>query len=221
MLHLRHPLEMGGAYWLFTMIYTQLSIFIVMFISSVMGGIPGEENWSITRQELLNAAVILASLWLISFAVLLRFMNRWLRSTFYGKWTSKTFQRQRFFDGDDRTKVTILTTVHQEIWKGFEQEMRDWLNDVWEELHQTKPEWFTQELVKSIPREFTPLIREPSIREELSVRERYISHNDSEDSDEGGEDGDGDATAIRRRGNTRRRSSVGIIGNALFNEVNV
>ena len=60
--------------------------------------------------------------------------------------------------GNDRTLMKVLTSVHKQVWKGVENEMRDWLEESWETLHQTRPDWFTDDVVRKIPLEFVPNI---------------------------------------------------------------
>jgi len=134
MLHLRHPYEMGGAYWLFNMAYTQISVFVVLSLGTTA------KEAVIQLSDLRFIAISLAGLWLITIVSLLTFGEKDYRHTFYSKLTCAEFQTKRFHEGDDRTKMTILTTVHRAIWKKIEREMKGWLADVWDELRHTKPE---------------------------------------------------------------------------------
>jgi len=53
-----------------------------------------------------------------------------------------------------------------------------WLNVVWEELHQTKPEWFTEDIVANLPPDLIPHAKHEVFQEEIdsfkksSVRRR-------------------------------------------------
>jgi len=105
---------------------------------------------------------------------LLYFCNTEYRNTFYGTWTSKTFQKYRFDQGSDRTKFTILTTVHRSIWKSFEVEMEEWLTHSWDSLHQEKPDWFTESAIAHIPSDMIPHWRQGSVREEAGEKETII-----------------------------------------------
>jgi len=162
MLHLRHPNEMGGAYWLFNMAYTQISMFLILSMSSA------PEGAAISKGDLWIVAIVLASLWVTAIVVLLRFSEKGFEHTFYETVTSKQIQFLRFQVGDNRTKMTILTTVHRAIWKKFAGEMREWLGEVWNELHQTKPIWFGDDVVRKIPMDFIPHISHASVRSEMT-----------------------------------------------------
>jgi len=54
--------------------------------------------------------------------------------------------------------MVILTTIHRAIWESFEEEMKLWLEGCWDDLYQTKPHWFTDELVSLIPTDLIPNI---------------------------------------------------------------
>jgi len=65
MLHCRHPYEVGGAYWLFDMAYTQVSIFVVLSIGSTAKGA------AISDSDLRMIAMILSGGWLTAMITLL------------------------------------------------------------------------------------------------------------------------------------------------------
>jgi len=161
MLHLRHPNEMGGAYWLFNMSYTQISMFVMLSLGTTA------KDSVIQLSDLRIIAISLVGLWLTSIVSLLAFGEKDYKNTFYNKLTCGQFQVKRFHEGNDLTKITILTTVHQAIWKKIEWEMKDWLSGVWNELHQTKPKWFGNDVVRKIPLDFIPHSNHESIREEM------------------------------------------------------
>jgi len=98
MLHMRHPLELGGAYWLFNMVYTQLSVLVVLRLGHTVKGAV------VSKNALWVVVLCLSSLWFISIIALFLFSERALISTFYSTLTSKQFQFSRSKGGDDRTK---------------------------------------------------------------------------------------------------------------------
>jgi len=162
MLHTRHPLEMGGCYWLMNQVYIQISVFIVL--TSRMN--VDDSNLALKNNTLWRIGFILASMWFIAMITLLYFCNSEYRHTFYSTWTSRDYQKKRFEEGDDKTKFTILTTVHRRVWKSFEVEMEEWMANKWGSLNREKPDWFTESAIARIPSDMIPHLNTPSVREE-------------------------------------------------------
>ena len=77
MLHLRHPYEMGGAYWLFNMAYTQISVFVVLNLGTTA------KEAVIQLSDLRIIAISLAGLWLTAIVSLLAFGEKGYMHTFY------------------------------------------------------------------------------------------------------------------------------------------
>ena len=141
MLHLRHPNELGGAYWLFNMLYTQASVFVVLNLGSATS-----KEAIIQVNGLRIIAGVLAGLWVVAIATLLKFSEVGFRHTFFSKLTCRGFQMKCFEEGDDRTKLAVITSIHRAICSSFNDDMKEWLADSWDELHHTKPSWFTEEV---------------------------------------------------------------------------
>ena len=170
MLHARHPNEMGGFYWLMNQIYSQMSLFVVL-----SARINVNDSETVFKEDLIwKIAVGLSSTWCIAIFALLYFCNSEYRHTFYSALTSKTFQKKRFEEGDDRTKFRIMTTVHRNIWKSFKEDMEGWLAQAWDSLHQEKPDWFTENAIARIPFDMIPHFGHKSVREEAGEEENTI-----------------------------------------------
>ena len=79
---------------------------------------------------------------------------------------------------------------HKAYYMWYRELVKEWLVDVWDELHQSKPAWFVDE-IKNIPLELIPNISLESVREEMGIKE--------------------DETINSRRSEQRRRSSAPMI----------
>jgi len=75
------------------------------------------------------------------------------------------------------------------------RELKEWLAEVWEEIQQNRPAWFTDESVRVIPHDLIPNIDHSSVREEIGGVNLEIA-------------------SPQARG--RRKSSVQIIGSAIM-----
>ena len=84
MLHTRHPYELGGAYWLFNMAYTQFSIYVVLHLRGSDATITaGDSRRLIGQADLWTIAIALTCLWVVAILVLLKFSEEGFRHTFY------------------------------------------------------------------------------------------------------------------------------------------
>jgi len=147
---------LGGAYWLFNMAYTQVNVFVVLAFGSKTT--TTATATALSNNDLKNIATGLTILWAVAILLLLKCVNKSYRSTFTSRWTSFAFIKKRFSLGDDFTKMTILTEVHPRVWTDIEKAMKDWLGEIWHELHHHRPAWFTDELIEQIPTQFIPHI---------------------------------------------------------------
>mgnify|MGYP001128235878 FL=1 len=154
MLHTRHPLEMGGFYWMVNMIYSQVSLLIVLQLPL------REPNPIFFGYDVHSIACVLFGCWLFAICSLICSSNAEYRHTFYSTWTSKEFQKRRFAQGDDQTRLTIVTTVHRDIWKDFEGVIKEWLGKAWGPLHNESPDWFTERISSRVPSDLIPYVEE-------------------------------------------------------------
>ena len=81
MVQARHPKELGGAFWLFNLMYTQASVFVVLFVRSNSN--VSDEDRVLKQSELWTIASILLGLWVLSIVLLLKFSVKRFRHTFY------------------------------------------------------------------------------------------------------------------------------------------
>ena len=95
---------------------------------------------------------------MIAIVCLILFSESGLKNTFYSPLTCRGFQTKLFRRGDDRTKLKVIISTHKSILREIESEVKDWLLEVWDELHHTKPSWFTEDAIRRIPLEFIPNI---------------------------------------------------------------
>lgn len=119
MLHLRHPCELGGAYWLFNMAYTQVSVFVVLRIGSVKKGAVVSES------DLRMIAIMLASLWVVSIVSLLIFSERGFKHTFYRPMRAWEYTKALFDTGIPEYRLFIFDD-HREYYRFFESEVKAW-----------------------------------------------------------------------------------------------
>jgi len=223
---------MGGFFWLFNMIYTQASIYAVLALKE-----PVEEgSKAMTTEEIAVICAALSTTWLLSTITLLAFSEKGYLHTFYGTWTARDFQAKRFQEGDDRTRMVIITTVHRRIWQHFQPAMKEWLEQEWESLHQNRPDWFTDSMVRHVPSDMVPNAQHDGVKLEML---KEIDEENEEETD--GEDGEEkvilsfSSFSSRQKRKTkekrgtanegtpnkgRRRSSLNLLTNAMVDALN-
>ena len=92
MLHCRHPYELGGFYWLLNMVYTQISLYVILQIRVGKGfGEDWEESGDrkfveggvLTYTDIWYIALGLSGFWLLGFVGFMWFCPSRYRKTFY------------------------------------------------------------------------------------------------------------------------------------------
>ena len=171
MLHARHPFEMGGAYWLFNIFFTQATLFFAatMLKAEKEGG----SALKIDGDNLLIFTAYLFSTWLAAILTLLTFCERGFRHTFY-QLTTAPQHNKKLFDSADGDEVRMrIFGDHKSYYQWYEGEIREWLNETWDDLNAEKPPWFTNAVIARIPLDYIPnasdaddplLISSPSTR---------------------------------------------------------
>jgi len=188
MLHMRHPYELGGAYWLFNMAYTQVGVFVALSIRSTTKGTAISEN------ELRIIAMVFSGGWLTAMITLLVSREKGFRNTCYQPTRAFEYDKALFDTGIDEYRMSIFDD-HREYYRWYEGEVKEWLAKVWDDLHSKKPAWLTEEAIKNIPLDLIPNIE--SLKAEMEMETEEESEQQ------------------KRR---RRKSSVEIIGTALLRQ---
>merc|ERR1712194_282056 len=56
----------------------------------------------------------------------------------------------------DYLKMEPIFNTHLSTSMSIKNEVKEWMNEKWNEWETEKPEWFTNELIKSIPDDYIP-----------------------------------------------------------------
>ena len=160
MLHGRHPLEMGGLYFFFNMVWTQLSLFGILAVRDNFEApqddkSDGNEELWIRSNRLWVLALILLGLWTLAICLLFKFSVKSYRATFISSQTGPQFNRARFNTGEDEVMITIFKD-HKSYYKDYETEIILWIEESWQTWHSDHPKWLTKVVLDSIPRIYIP-----------------------------------------------------------------
>ena len=163
MLHARHPLEMGGAYFLFNLVYTQCQLILMIYLQSTdaaaeaakeRGGLD-RADLVLQRDDLIIIASVILSLWVLAIVLLLRFSCKGYTKTLLSFQTGKQFNRARFNTGDDEVMITIFKD-HPSYYEDYQTEIVDWLEDRWQVWHTSQPTWLTKTVLDTVPAHLVP-----------------------------------------------------------------
>ena len=70
--------------------------------------------------------------------------------------TAKQFRIQSFHDATtDRMKIAILK-FHPSYYKSIRGEVGQWVKENWENWNEEQPEWFTDRVKASVPKDMIP-----------------------------------------------------------------
>ena len=175
-LHVRHPHELGGFYWLLNMAMTQGSVFVSVWLKDKFGENleiqgegegEGEAETFIKDEHYIKIAIGLMSLWLVAIMGLLLGSEKEFRSTFYSLQTGKGYMKALFDSGENELMVTIFE-CHPYFYRNFEEEVKGWLADFWA----LSPAWLTDHIIDQIPQRLIPGGGEDGFLAELDERSR-------------------------------------------------
>jgi len=158
-LHARHPKEMGGFYWLMNMVWTQASVFGAIKMKEKFGrGMKedvGEMERVVKDEDYLMIATVLLLLWFVALLGLIFGSEKELRKTFCSTRTAKQYNKALFRSGEDEIMIHIFTD-HPSYYAHYEDEIKEWLGEKWNNWHASRPGWLTEELMGQIPGRLLP-----------------------------------------------------------------
>ncbi len=153
LLHLRHPLELGGLWWMVSMLLKQLECFLAGWLYCRYHEGPGKFQ-SGTVYTVIGS---LAGLWVVAFAAFLLSIERTHVHTFFSRETGAQFVQREFAEneGNDALRAHILGQNHR-LWRPIREQVAEWIETNWQAWRQTPPEWFTADWIDKIPDDMLP-----------------------------------------------------------------
>jgi hypothetical protein len=161
----RHPNEVGGAYWLFGLALTMVSLPVTIYLASPY----------VVEGAIVIALSIVKYLLLITtvcFAVFFWNIEKKYLPTFWSTQKSKDMTMAFFLEGEsDAMKQNIFfRSWHQ--WVSIKGEVKKWVRLSWTKWEEEQPEWFTDVWKALVPVDFIPEDRDARRRE--SVRRASV-----------------------------------------------
>jgi len=170
LMQLRHPQEVGGAYWAFSALLTIASLPVAIMIYMNNGGDAKTLSFAWTVFWILLPTVSFCTL------IFVLTVEKTHVNTFFSTETGKVSNQSRFKNAkDDATKALVFRwTKH--YWVGIEDDMRLWVQQNWSRWKEEKPKWLDEITRSRIPVEWIPNTKDrqrESVRR-MSIRRRSI-----------------------------------------------
>lgn len=150
----RHPYELGGAYFTFTMISTPLACvylgyrYLALYddekgsVSGRKGDGDGDGDRVFSSSQVYGCIGGLVVMQMTSFGLLLKLMNPAHRRTFTSFRTAREHVVLTFRNAPPgRIKVGVMNN-HRSLWRSIEGEVRGWLNSELKGWLEEIPDWF-------------------------------------------------------------------------------
>ena len=97
---------------------------------------------------------------IVFFTIFAYTIERKYISTFFSTMTAKQYNIQLYHDATtDRMKSAILG-CHSSYYESIRGEIGQWVRENWETWNEEQPEWFTDRVKASVPKDMIPLSEE-------------------------------------------------------------
>jgi hypothetical protein len=161
----RHPVDIGGVYWLFGLAMTMVSLPVSIYIAS-----PYVDERAIDIASSIEKYFI--PITPLCFAVFFLNVEKKYWKTFWSIQRGKDMTMAHFLEGErDATKFLVFEHSRYQ-WVTIEGEVKKWVELNWAKWEEKKPEWFTDVRKASVPEEFIPADGDARRRE--SVRRTSV-----------------------------------------------
>lgn len=174
-MHLRHPFDLGGLYFIFNAIMNMLLVLVSAIVYSVY--VPSANSSASHRfanntaanstatvsfskiddLPLFVSAVTLVVVWAISAAALVLTSNRKYFRTFVSTQTGSAYACKVFLnhEGNDSMRIHIFLFGERK-WRSIRDRVKQWVCTFYAVWEQVRPAWFNESLKASIPDDFLP-----------------------------------------------------------------
>ena len=168
--HFRHPNDLGGVGWLFSLAILNVSLPLAILVYESEGG----------ANEVVVAAWAFCKIALpctiIVFLIFFFSIKKEYRGTFYSAERGKDLAMRRFLhSSDDSVKADAIFPNTRKYWKEIEGEVEKWVKDNWKRWMDEEPEWFDDIVKSQIPPHMIPSVQDRKKVEELQSERRRSS----------------------------------------------
>ena len=147
--HLRHPNEVGGAYWIFGLCLSLLSLpLAATYYQSNVG------DEAVAKIASMSCSVLLPSSLLLIVVVFLAIKKEY-RKTFWTTERGKDVTMGHMSSSEDMVKALVFVKNRMH-WKSIEDDVEEWVRDNWERWMEEEPDWLDDNMKARIPPHMIP-----------------------------------------------------------------
>ncbi|GMI41994.1 hypothetical protein TeGR_g8255 [Tetraparma gracilis] len=194
-LQFRLPAHLGGSYFLFNLVSSQVGVLGSVYYYTKYDGTDAADRMD--AQSLWKFFTALSVAWAATFAFFVaRIATSSHRSTLWSTVSGRQWAQSEFLDYDDPSKKIGIFSMNRMMWeRDIGADVKAWTLENWATFVEEKPAWFTPLVTATVPDEYIPpqflaglggANRERRGSAALSVRESMRAREGGED---GGEDG--------------------------------
>jgi hypothetical protein len=163
--HLRHPNEIGGMYWIFGFVLTMGSLPMSIYFASFHIN----EKAIDIASSMMNYFIPITTLCV---AVFFLNIERKYLHTFWSTKRSTEYAMAFFLEGEHDAIKIVVFMFSRHKWVSIEGEIKTWVNLNWARWEEEQPEWFTDVMKAKVPVDFIPADGDARRRE--SVRRASV-----------------------------------------------
>jgi hypothetical protein len=161
----RHPNEVGGAYWLFGLLLTMVSLPVSIYVASPH-----------VDEKAIDIASTIVKLFIpmttLCFAVFFWNIEKKYWNTFWSTQKGKEYSMAFFLEEEsEAAKFQVLDNSRHQ-WVSIEGEVKKWVGLNWAKWEEEQPEWFTDVMKAKVPVDFIPA--DGNARRRESVRRASV-----------------------------------------------
>ncbi|GMH93689.1 hypothetical protein TL16_g12697 [Triparma laevis f. inornata] len=155
LMQFRHPYELGGTYWAFTLL--SMPVVCFYFGSRYLAYVDSEAGKARGLTMVLDATQVyglvggLLVVQVATFVFFLKNINPKFINTFYSTKSGNDFTKEYFLDHDDDEHKILVLNENRNKWVGIKDDIVKWVNDKIPEWNESQPEWWNAQKKASIP----------------------------------------------------------------------
>jgi hypothetical protein len=146
----RHPVEVGGMYWLLGFVLTMGSLPVAIILAA--RGDVAENGLKLAWK----VVGIFIPCTVVLFAVFFFSIERNFRRTFISLERGKDLTIKTFKEGNESAKTAAAFGTSKHHWKAIEEEVKAWVEANWDRWEEEKPDWFDDAMRARVPVEYIP-----------------------------------------------------------------
>ena len=152
---LRHPHEVGGAMWLYSLCLSLVGLpLAILYYDSKK-----EEEDDIIVEKAWKVCFTLLPFLCVVFSIFIIIIKKEYRKTFVSVKTGKDLTMSYFDREKDREKA-LLFLRNKRHWKEIEMEVANWVREKWKTWMKEKPDWLDDNMKSRIPPHMIPVNRD-------------------------------------------------------------